>query len=403
MLKVLTPAEVLSLIEKEFAVHSKVESVPLFTACGRVLAEDIISEEYVPDFDRSTVDGYAVHARDTFGCSDSLPALLTLSGQVQMGESADFQLEADCCASVPTGGALPSGADAMVMVEYSEDYGDGTIGILKPAAPGTNLIYRGDDIYPDKKVLHAGQILTAQAIGALAAMGQASVKVMAKLRVGIISTGDELVDLTETPKTGQIRDVNSSLLAACMQQLGAEPVLYGRVRDEAALLTDAVKRAIEECDAVLISGGSSVGAKDVTCDMIEKYGEILFHGIAMKPGKPTILGKTGNKPVFGLPGHPAAAFFVTKLFVTHALNQLMGIQRQIYPVQAVLTESVSANHGRAQYMGVHLSRKDGTIYAAPIRSKSGLISTLSTSDGYFGIERDCEGLSAGTVIQVYMY
>lgn len=403
MLKVLTPNEVITLIENEFHIHNKTELVPLSQAFDRVLAEDVLSQEYVPDFDRSTVDGYAVHARDTFGCSDSIPALLTLSGQVLMGEKADFPLDNDCCAEIPTGGALPKGADAMVMVEYTEDYGDGTIGILKSVAPGANLIYRGDDIFPGKKILPAGQLLTPQAIGALAALGRTEVKVTAKLRVGIISTGDELIDITETPKPGQIRDINTSLLAACMQQFGAEPVVYDRIRDDASLLTQAVERAISECDAVLVSGGSSVGAKDVTCDIIEKYAEILFHGIAMKPGKPTILGKTGNKPIFGLPGHPAAAFFVTRLFVTHTLEQLMGLKKKLFPVQAVLTESVSANHGRAQYMGVHLTWKDGKILASPIRSKSGLISSLSASDGYFEIERDCEGLSAGSKILVYMY
>ena len=403
MLKVLTPDEVIDLVDKEFSVQSRTEILPLDRAFGRILAEDVLSEEYVPDFDRSTVDGYAVHAADTFGCSDSIPALLSLSGKVLMGENADFTLGNDCCAEVPTGGVLPNGADAMVMVEYIEDYGDGTIGILKPVAPGANLIYRGDDIFPGKKVLSAGQVLTPQAVGALAAMGRSEIKVRLPLRVGIISTGDELIDITETPKPGQIRDINTSLLAACIRQLGADPVSYGRVKDDPGLLAEAVNRAISQCDAVLISGGSSVGTKDVTCDIIEKYGEILFHGIAMKPGKPTILGKAGNRPVFGLPGHPAAAFFVTKLFVTHTLNRLMGIEKTFFPVQAVLSESVSANHGRAQYMGVHLTWKDGQIYASPIRSKSGLISTLSASDGYFGIDRDCEGLSAGSKIQVYMY
>ena len=193
MLHVKTPEEVLALIDKEFAPVAAVETVSLSGAMGRILAEDISATEYVPDFDRSTVDGYAVRARDTFGCTDSIPAILPLQGEVFMGQGAQFQLNPEECVAVPTGGAVPRGADSVVMVEYTEDYGDGTIGVSKSAAPGQNMIFRGDDVFPGKVILHKGRVLSSQDIGALAAIGRVQVPVCKKLTVGVISTGDELV------------------------------------------------------------------------------------------------------------------------------------------------------------------------------------------------------------------
>ena len=193
MLYVKTPEEVLALIETEFSPLAQIETVPLSAAMGRVLAEDIAAREYVPDFDRSTVDGFAVYAGDTFGCSDAIPAILPLQATVLMGEGADFVLNRGACAAVPTGGAVPKGADGVVMMEYTEDYGDGTIGVSKPAAPGMNLIFRGDDVYPGKVILQKGRVLSGADIGALAAIGQVQVPVAKQLTVGVISTGDELV------------------------------------------------------------------------------------------------------------------------------------------------------------------------------------------------------------------
>lgn len=403
MFTVKTPEEASALIERVFSACMPAEEIPLRDAPGRILAEAVKGSEYVPGFDRSTVDGYAVIASDTFGCSDALPALLTLCGEVEMGKNADRVLHKGECIYVPTGGAMPKGADAAVMVEYTENYGDGTIGILKSAAPGSNLIFKGDDVSPGKEVLKAGRKLTAGDIGALAAMGINRVKVSRKPVVGIISTGDELVDIEETPKEGQIRDVNSIMLAASVSEAGAEYISYGILKDDEELLQRTLDKALAECDMVLISGGSSVGMKDATCRVLESRGEVLFHGLAMKPGKPTILGKAAGKPVFGLPGHPAAACFVSELFVKPLLAGMMG--RTITPrtVSARITEAVSANHGRAQYMGVTLHAENGILYASPIHSKSGLITSLAGSDGFFCIPRDCEGISADEMIQVRIY
>ena len=401
MLSVKTPEEVLALIEEEFSSLAQREYVSLYEAIGRVLAEDICANEYVPDFDRSTVDGYAVRARDTFGCSDAIPAILPLAAEVLMGEGAEFSLEKETCCAVPTGGAVPEGADSVVMIEYTENYGDGTIGIMKSAAPGMNMIFRGDDVFPGKLVLKKGRVLSSQDIGALAAMGIMDVPVAKRLHIGIISTGDELVPPEVKPAAGQVRDVNSPMLQAMLTSFGCKVTNYGIGKDDEALLTGMVERAFAECDAVLISGGSSVGVKDATCRIIEKLGTLLLHGIAMKPGKPTLMGKADSKPIVGLPGHPVAAYFVTKLFVLPLLSRLEGRNMQRYAVKARLTESVGANHGRAQYQSVRLEGRDGILYACPIRSKSGLITNLAGAEGWFCIERDCEGLANGAEIEVF--
>ena len=403
MLEVKTPEEVLRLIEKEFMPLGLVEMVSLSEALGRVLAEDIKSDEYVPDFDRSTVDGYALRAKDTFGCSDAIPAVLSLAGEIRMGEAAEINVPRDFCAYVPTGGAIPEGCDCVVMVEYTEDYGDGTIGILKPGAPGMNMIFRGDDVFPGKTVLKSGRVLSPQDIGALASIGRILVPVRPHLRVGVISTGDELVSTDSTPGPGQVRDVNSPMLEALLKDYGAEPVNFGIVTDDEKLLKEKTAAAAENCDAVILSGGSSAGVKDAACRIIGEWGELLFHGIAIKPGKPTILGKIGNKPLIGLPGHPVAALFVAKLFVLPLLAQLEGRKMRSWPVRAELAESLNANHGRMQVNACCLEEGDGKLKAVPVRSKSGLITQFAGADGYLVIGRDLEGLPKDAEVEVYWH
>ena len=399
MLNVLSPEEVLALIEKEFQPPcSHTERLPLRSAFGRVLAENIDAEEFVPGFNRSTVDGYALRAADTFGCSEAVPAILPVTAEIRMGESAGFALEAGNCCYVPTGGEIPEGADCAVMLEYAENYGDGTVGILKPGAPGLNMIRKGDDVYPGKRILSAGHALSSADIGALSAIGKTSVEVMRTIRVGIISTGDELVPPDSVPGPGQIRDVNSPMLEALFCSNGFECTNYGIVPDDKEKLQAAVKQALDECDAVVLSGGSSVGIKDAACEIIERFGRILFHGIAIKPGKPTILGVCGGKPVAGLPGHPVAAFFVSRLFILPLLYRISGRSMQKRSIKAVLSESLGANHGRAQVNAVTLS--EGTAY--PIRTLSGLITQLAGADGFIYIGRDCEGLEKGAEVEVFL-
>ena len=405
MLNVKTPDEALEIIRTAFApLDRPPETVPLAAALGRVLALDVTADAWVPDFHRSTVDGYAVRASDTFGCSDALPAQLILAGEVRMGEGAGLTLAPGHCAAVPTGGEVPQGADAVQMLELCEDYGDGTIGVLKSVAPGHNMIFRGDDVKPGDRVLPAGRRLEPQDIGALAALGVVSVPVVPRLRVGVISTGDELVPPERAPAVGQVRDVNGPLVCALLEQAGALPRFYGIIPDQEDRLTRTVERALESCDGVILSGGSSVGEKDAACRILSALGEVLFHGIAMKPGKPTLLGRTASgKAMVGLPGHPVAALFTTQLYVRALLARLEGRTMRQRQVTARLTEAVSANHGRAQYNGAILRQGPEGLEALPIRGKSGLITTLAGADSYFCIPRDCEGFPAGAQIPVYLF
>ena len=404
MLHVKTPEEALGIIREAFTADKPpCIGVSIQEALGQTLAENIVSDKYVPDFTRSTVDGYAVFARDTFGSSESIPAILQLSGEIKMGEDAARPLGRDTCVSVPTGGSIPDGADAMVMLEHTEVYGDGTIGINKPVAPGDNLIFRGDDVSPGKNLFKRGHVMTPHDIGSLAALGITKVTVSRKPVVGIVSTGDELIDFTKTPEKGQIRDVNSVMLEAVIVKAGGQPRLYGIIRDDEEALSVAMTQAVSDCDAVLISGGSSVGTKDATARIIETKGHLLFHGIAMKPGKPTILGNVDGKPVFGLPGHPVASYIVSQLFVRPLLGFLTGRKEKDHHITANLSEAMPSNHGRAEYIGVILENAEDGVTARPIHGKSGLITSLADSDGYICIPRDCEGLTKGAKVSVKLW
>lgn len=402
MLNVKTPEEVFASIEANFQPLASKETVALTDALGRILYEDIVAKEYVPDFDRSSVDGYAVKAADTFGCSSSLPAIFTLQGEVLMGSEAPALLE-NSCLYVPTGAAIPANADAMVMIEHSEDYGDGTIGMTKPTAPGNNIVFRGDDVRPGQAVLPRGKKIGAQDIGALAALGFSEVPVGSHIRVGVISTGDELVAVSETPTAGQVRDVNSAVVAAAMAANGARITAYGFIKDDEQLLRKTVKQALDENDMVLISGGSSVGTKDATAKVIASLGELLLHGIAIKPGKPTIMGKADGKPLIGLPGHPSAAYFICHLFIRPLLYRLQGRCAVNYSISAKLLEAISANDGRSQYISVSLQQRADGVYAVPLRAKSSQISSLAITDGYIAIDRNAEGLPKGAIVEVTLY
>ncbi|WP_302497053.1 molybdopterin molybdotransferase MoeA [uncultured Flavonifractor sp.] len=404
MLTVMTPEELLTRIANIFGpLDRPPETVGLDCALGRVLAQDILAEEYVPGFDRSTVDGYALRGADTFGCSESIPALLTCTGAVEMGKEPAFAVGPYECAAIPTGGALPEGADAVQMVEHTEDYGGGEIGIVKSVPPGANLIFKGDDVKPGDLVLRKGRRLEPQDVGALAALGVTQVPVVPKLRVGLISTGDELVSPEGDPGPGQVRDVNGPLVAALLAQAGAEAVPLGIVPDREELLREAVEEALETCDCVVLSGGSSVGEKDAACRVMASLGEVLCHGVAMKPGKPTLLGKAGGKPILGLPGHPVAALFTAKLFLIPLLARLEGRTWAERTVSARLAQTVPANHGRAQYTGVTLEEKPDGLWAVPIWGKSGLITTLAGADGFFCVPRDREGIPAGESVEVSLF
>jgi len=395
-----TPEEVNKIIKSQFMpVCFHAESIALQDVCGRVLNHDIISGEDVPGFNRSTVDGYAVIASDTFGCNESIPAILNVTGEILMGESAVSVLSQGTCMIVSTGGEIPDEANAVVMFEHTEDYGKGMIGIQRSVAPGNNIIFKGDDVSMGDIALAAGTKLTPHDIGLLSALGITEADVRIKPVVGIISTGDELVPPTEIPGRGQVRDVNTPMLLAAVKNFGADAKDFGLIKDDEKAIKKAVMSAVVICDIVLISGGSSAGARDLTARVIASEGELLLHGIAMKPGKPTILGKINEKPVFGLPGHPVAAYLVTELFIRPLIEMLAGAKARQYSTTAKLSEAISSNHGREEYIAIRL--EDGKAY--PIRGKSGLIAGLAGIDGYMCVPRDCEGLSKGETVRVMYF
>lgn len=409
MLQVLGVDEARDLLLTHVRPIRRVERVSLSDAVGRVLAEDIVASADVPDFDRSTVDGLAVRASDTFGSSENLPAMLEFIDSVVMGQAPAFQIKPGACAAVPTGGALPAGADAMVMIEYVEDLGDSLRLVHRPSSPGDHLILRGDDFKAGQTVLPAGRVLKTADTGTVAALDTHIVPVFAKPRVAVISTGDELVPVGQPLAPGQIHDVNSPALAALIRQAGGDPVLFGIVADQPDLLDDCLKKALRDCDLVLISGGSSVGEKDHLAAAIESQGEpgILFHGIAVKPGKPTLAGCAQGRILLGLPGHPLAAWFMAHWL---ALPLIYALQGAVMPEQSTVVARtccrIPSNVGRESIIPVRLMPDPDDCLswlAEPVFTKSGLITVLSQSDGCIRINRDREGLEAGTRVKVYRF
>jgi molybdopterin molybdotransferase len=376
------------------------ETVPVEESVGRVLAAPVMADTDIPGFDRSVVDGYAVRASDTTGAGDAAPALLRCKGRIAMGISDRQLVLGDSeCAYIPTGGVLPQGADAAVMVEYTEEAGD-TILVKKPVSPGENILLRDEDFKKGEMVFRPGRRLTPQDAGVLAACGCALVTVAKKPVVGIISTGNELVPVTASPGPGQVRDANAPMLAAWLLEYGCLPKLYGIVRDEREAFEEVIARALSECDVVLLSGGSSKDDRDMTAGVIAGKGEVLVHGIAIAPGKPTIIGRIAGKPVFGLPGHPASAFVVLIAIVRPLLDKMLGLEKPLLrTVKAILADNIPSQRGREEYIRVQVEQG----FATPLFGKSGLLNTLIKSDGLVCIPAGYEGLEKGSNVEVILW
>ena len=383
------------------------EDMPTQDALGRVLANDVRAPHALPPFPRSSVDGYAVRAADTFGASASLPAYVSLAGEVLMGTRTTLNVQRGQAALVHTGGMIPSGADAVVMVEDTQVARPGEIEILKPAAPGQNVLLLGEDVQPGETVLQRGVRLRAQEIGGLMALGLTRVGVIRRPRVAILSTGDEVVSPDADPLPGQVRDVNTYTLSALVTQAGGEPVLYGILPDQRDALETAARDAYASCDVVLITAGSSVSTRDITAEIIATLGSpgVLAHGVALKPGKPTILAVCGGKPVIGLPGNPVSALVVAGLFVTPLLHRLLGVQapRLTPRVAARLTTNIPSEAGREDYVPVRVSGEEGAFVAEPVFGKSNLIFTLVRADGLVRVPPEANGLPAGAQVEVLLF
>ncbi|MCL7487006.1 MAG: molybdopterin molybdotransferase MoeA [Desulfobulbaceae bacterium] len=387
------------------------EPVPLRDSLHRILAQDITAPEPLPPFARSTMDGFAVRARDTFGCSESEPAILQVNGEVAMGASGQTAaLQSGQTCTIWTGGELPPKADAVVMVEFTTRLDDHTIEVFRPVAPGENVIQRGEDYASGTVVLTKGSRLRPQDLGVLAGLGIMEASVFRQPMVAIISTGDELVEIDQPLTPGKIRDINSTTLAALVEECGAIPVPLGIIGDDLDNMHQACCRALEiPADLVLLSGGSSVGRRDFTLKVLEDLTgtELLAHGVSIRPGKPTILARRKNTALFGLPGHVGSAIVVFHLFVRPLLRKYSGLAADsgMQRIKAVTAEQIPSAIGREEYVRVSIQRGENGApdLAIPIHGKSGLLHPLVSADGLLVIGRDAEGLDRGELSEVILF
>ena len=383
----------------KIAVRCGDESVPLEDALYRILAKDVLADVDIPGFTRSVVDGFAVRAADTTGSGDSIPSILAFRGKIEMGSPSGIPVKPGECIYVPTGGILPEGADAVVMIEHAEQL-SGEVLVRRAVAYGENVLFFNEDFARGDTVCREGKRLSPRDIGVLAAAGYTTVPVVRMPKIGIVSTGNELVPIGKKPLPGQVRDVNSYMVASFVQEQGGIPLLFGIIRDDRDALRAAISRAAAECDAVLISGGSSKDDRDMVAAVIGEQGEVLVHGIAISPGKPTIIGKCGTTPVIGLPGHPASAYIVLIAIVRHLLAGMTGeTESNIRVMQATLGQNVPSSKGREDY--VRVAVRDGI--ATPVFGKSGLLNTLVQSTGVVRVPADSEGLETGTPVEVILW
>ncbi|MHB1420215.1 MAG: molybdopterin molybdotransferase MoeA [Bacillota bacterium] len=405
LFNVISVAKARELIYVTWPFRRQLESIPLTAALGRVLARNIVAAEDVPGFNRSTMDGFAVRARDTFGASESMPAYLAISGEISMGQEASLPLEKGMTTAIATGGMLPPGADAVVMIEHTEQLDAETIGILRPVAPGENTVSRGEDIAIGETVLSQDHRMRPQDLGILATIGQLKVEVYTSLRVGILSTGNEVIPPEQALAPGLIRDVNSYTLGALVQADTGIAHTYGIIPDDFHKLLEVLKKAVSENHLVLISGGSSVGTRDLTVQVLQELGTpgILFHGISLRPGKPTLAAVAGETLILGLPGHPVSAMTSYEILARPlVLFGKYGLETA-RTVWATLNRNVASGAGREDHVRVSLREDNRGLVAEPVLGKSGLISVMVEADGVIVIPLETEGLYAGSQVAVRLY
>jgi molybdopterin molybdotransferase len=410
--------DALKTLDEHFTIPALArETIHISDTLGRILAEDILSPEDLPEFDRSTMDGYAVRSADTFGAAESRPALLTVVGEIPMGALPERGIGKGEAMKIATGGALPQGADAVVMFEHVQTINSVDREAVKPVAPLENVIQTGDDIKRNEVILSRGHHMRPQDMSAFASVGITRISVFEKPKVAIISTGDEIVSADTAPGPGRIRDSNSYNLEGLILQAGGVPAKKGIVPDDHARLRATIEEAVPDYDLILMTGGSSVGTADLTAKVINEVGQpgVLVHGVSIKPGKPLIIGVVGSPgksvPIFGLPGHPAAVSICFDLFVRPLLARLSG---EVIPsalegvpshcgVKATLARSISSSPGREDHVRVTLEKKDGQLWARPVFGASGLISTLVKAVGTVIVPMNEIGIEAGEEVEVKLF
>jgi molybdopterin molybdotransferase len=407
LFEVVPPQQAMQLLLERLSVKIRCETVATAKALGRVIAQPLTAPEALPAFRRSTMDGYAVRAADTYGASESLPSYLTLVGEVKMGRSAELTIGSAEAAVVHTGGMLPQGADAVVMVERTQKLDEVTIEVLRPVAPGENIVDVGEDVRRNEALLESGHMLRPQDIGGLMALGILEVPVAAQPRVAIVSTGDEVVAPSEQPGPGQVRDVNTYTVSCLVSRAGGIPLPLGIVPDRFEAVLEAARTGLKSSDILVISAGSSVSVRDLTANVVAHLGEpgVVVHGVSLRPGKPTILGVCCGKPVFGLPGNPVSAMVVSELFLVPVVYRLQGIAQppQIRFIKARLSHHVPSMAGREDYVPARVTELDGELQADPVFGKSSLIYTLVKADGLIVVPIDSNGLHEGDWVDVRLF
>ena len=404
---VLPPADALQQLLDQLPASVPAETVDTAAALNRVLAEAPRATSPLPAFARSTMDGYAVRAADTFGATEAVPAYLTVIGESPMGRAPSLEVGPGQTMIIHTGGMLPAGADAVVMIERTQKTTEREIEVMRAVASGENVLQIGEDVKPNEQLLPVGHLLRPQDLGGLMAMGVTQVRVARRPRVGIIATGDEVVDPHVEPQSGQVRDVNTYTIGGLVSRANGIPQPVGIIRDNFEALYAAARQALDRADALVLSAGSSVSVRDMTSDVIGKLGKpgILAHGVSIKPGKPTILAVCNGKPVFGLPGNPVSAMVVGDLFITPTLWKMQGCTRPPLQqtAQARLAHNIASVPGRVDYIQVKLVEREGELWAEPVFGKSNLIYTLVKADGMLVVPADANGVQAGDVVEVRMF
>ena len=400
------PGDALNEFLADIPTQIKVEIINTSSALGRVTAAPIVAPHPLPTFPRSTVDGYAVLAEDTYGTSESLPAYLKISGEILMGAQPSFSLTRGQCAIIYTGGMLPTGANAVMMLENTQQIKNSEIEVLRPVAIGENIIKIGEDVAEGQIVIPPGTLIRPAEIGGLMALGITRFKAAIPPMVGIISTGDEVILPDMDLQIGQVRDVNTYTLSALITQAGGKPYTYGIIPDEQDLLQDTANKALAECDIVVIVAGSSASARDLTANIISGLGRpgVLVHGVNLRPGKPTILGVCNGKPVLGLPGNPVSALVTAQIFLVPVIETFLGMDLN-HPkttISARLTLNVASQAGREDWVPVRLITSRSGYLAEPIFGKSNLIFTLARATGLIRIPPDATGLAADDVVEVIL-
>lgn len=384
------------------------EQVHFDDALGRILAVDFSAPQDIPGFDRSTMDGYAVCAASTYGASEGNPAYLEVVGAVGMGQIPDHCIGPGQASRIATGGMLPQGADSVVMVEHADVIDETTIEVFHSVAPGHHIVAKDEDAAKGQILVKCGTRLRPQEIGLLAACGVTMVSVFRQPRIGIISSGDEVVSVAVAPEVGQVRDVNTYTLASLVRQVGGIPIFYGIVKDRYDDLLEVCNRAVMETDMVFVSGGSSVGTRDLTEKVLTALprSEILVHGVSISPGKPTILASCGNKPFWGLPGHITSAMVIFTVLVRPFIAHISGLQNDLFvSIPAILSRNVASAQGRIDFVRVRLIKANNSPkpWAEPVLGASGLIRTMVEADGLIAVDMNCEGLEKGAEVEVIFF